>query len=176
LATLTGEVVNGRPSDPISQQRGGVFVFNQILKIERFIMKKSCLFLALVLLSLTFSCSGGGSSSGGSSGSGYLTGNWSGQWISTRYSGQGGSVNATFSQSGSQLSGTVFVTHTAAGDVSGNVSGTISNPSGPGTITIGVAYNNQVGSATFSGSYTDTRISGNYSASNGDSGTFVLSR
>jgi hypothetical protein len=138
-------------------------------------MKVSVLFFTCIVLLFTISCSGGGSSSGGGSGSGYLGENWSGQWISTRYSGQGGAISASIQQSGNQISGSASITNTAWGNVTGNISGTISNSAGPGTINMGV-YWTQGGSATYSGNYNDTRISGNYSSSTGDFGTFLLTR
>jgi len=137
------------------------------------------LVLCLVLLSL--SCGGGGSGGGGGSSSlppssgGYISGNWSGPWASSLY-GTKGTVTANLNQSGSQISGTAFVTRPGlpGGDVSGNVNGSISNPSGPGDITLGIAYSNQ-GYATFKGSYTNTQISGNYNnLTENDYGTFTL--
>ena len=138
-------------------------------------MRKSFYSLILVSLLLTLSCCSGGSSSGGASEAGYLSGNWSGQWISTRYRGGGGALSVNFQQSGNQISGSASATNTALGDITGNISGTISKSDGPGTIDMGVAWTKGL-SVTYSGSYTNTRISGNYSASNGDSGTFLLTR
>jgi hypothetical protein len=158
---------------PFLRREVGFFVFNQPMKVGEPLMKKLISLLSLVLLLLSLSCSSGGSSSGGSSG--YISGNWSGQWISTRYRGQGGAVTANFQQSGNQISGSVSATNTALGDVTGNVSGTISNSDGPGTINMGVAWT-KGGSVTYNGDYNNTKISGSYSASNGDIGTFVLTR
>lgn len=82
------------------------------------------------------SCGGGGGGGGDDGGGGTpinLTGNWSGSW--TSFLGKGGAVNITFTQSGTELSGTVSVTGSdcfTAGTVSGTISAT--------DVLIGIAF------------------------------------
>lgn len=137
-------------------------------------MKKLIFLLPLVFLLFSLSCSGG-SGSGGSSGSFTVSGTWSGQWTSTKSAGEGGAINANLQLSGNQISGSATITNTELGNITGNISGTISNSGGPGTLNFGV-ISGQGESSTFSGTYDNNRISGTYTASNGDSGTFVLTR
>jgi hypothetical protein len=158
--------------------RSGVFYFSLIKFSERednimglkTLVKGLCIIIFTVLF-LSGCGGGGGSSSGGSSG--YLDGSWSGQWTSN--TGERGAITANIQQSGNQISGSVSITNTDLGNAPGSLTGTITNSNGPGNLNLGVAWTNG-GSVTYSGTYDNTRISGNYTDSLGGSGTFTLTR
>ena len=58
--------------------------------------------------------------------------------------------------------------------ISGTLDGTTCNSTGPGTIDVGFAQNGGGYSSQFHGTYTQNTITGTYTDSNGDTGTFTL--
>jgi len=123
-------------------------------------------------------CGGGGNGGGSSptaptsSGTGNLTGTYAGTFTSS-LGGGSGNIDATLTQSGNRLSGSVQLSGNprllfTSGTVSGTVEGT--------SVVFGVVSTSGVHRVNFQGTVSGTRISGTYSASNGDAGTWSITR
>lgn len=133
-------------------------------------MKKILMLLLLAAsLIVCASCGGGGGSGGGS---GYLGGTWAGTWVSTRGMGTG-AIQVTLNQNGLVVTGRGFITDEGI-KYNGSGSGTVTNETGPGEITLGLAFDSTGETSTFTGDYTASVITGRYADSSGDRGTFTL--
>ena len=100
----------------------------------------------------------------------------SGQATWTSNSGGGsGPISAHILQNGTAIDGTATITVNGT-PISGTLDGTTCNSTGPGTIDVGFAQNGGGYSSQFHGTYTQNTITGTYTDSNGDTGTFTLTR
>lgn len=95
---------------------------------------------------------------------GGLTGNWSGKWTCPDGEIKGGPLHGNLTQNGDNVNGTWTLVKTVEGDISGPLTGTAK-----GGMFIG---NLKAGGVTihFDGTYTDNKISGNYSSPIGNGG------
>ena len=103
---------------------------------------------------------------------GFLTGQWTGTWTSNSGGGSG-PISAHILQNGTAIDGTATITVNGT-PISGTLDGTTCNSTGPGTIDVGFAQNGGGYSSQFHGTYTQNTITGTYTDSNGDTGTFTL--
>lgn len=108
---------------------------------------------ALLLAGASVALAGGG-----------LTGNWSGKWTCPDGEIKGGPLHGNLTQNGDNVNGTWTLVKTVEGDISGPLTGTAK-----GGMFIG---NLKAGGVTihFDGTYTDNKISGNYSSPIGNGG------
>ena len=108
---------------------------------------------ALLLAGASVALAGGG-----------LTGNWSGKWTCPGGEIKGGPLHGNLTQNGDNVNGTWTLVKTVEGDISGPLTGTAK-----GGMFIG---NLKAGGVTvhFDGTYTDNKISGNYSSPIGNGG------
>ena len=95
---------------------------------------------------------------------GGLTGNWSGKWTCPGGEIKNGPLHGNLTQNGDNVNGTWTLVKTVEGDISGPLTGTAK-----GGMFIG---NLKAGGVTihFDGTYTDNKISGNYSSPIGNGG------
>ena len=95
---------------------------------------------------------------------GGLTGNWSGNWTCPGGEIKSGPLHGNLTQNGDNVNGTWTLVKTVEGDISGPLTGTAK-----GGMFIG---NLKAGGVTihFDGTYTDNKISGNYSSPIGNGG------
>lgn len=98
---------------------------------------------------------------------GGLTGNWSGNWTCPGGEIKNGKLHGNLTQNGDKVEGTWTLVNTVEGTITGHLTGTAK-----GGMFIG---NLPAGGSTihFDGTYTDSKISGNYSSPIGNGGFTV---
>ncbi|MBU1156479.1 MAG: hypothetical protein KJ921_11535 [Proteobacteria bacterium] len=95
---------------------------------------------------------------------GGLTGNWSGQWTCPGGEIKNGQLHGNLTQNGDNVNGTWTLVNTVKGNISGPLSGTAKGGMFIGDLKAGGV------TVHFDGTYTDNKISGNYSSPIGNGG------
>jgi hypothetical protein len=98
---------------------------------------------------------------------GSLTGNWNGNWTCPDGEIKNGQLHGNLNQNGDNVSGNWTLVHTVEGDISGPLTGTAKGGMFIGDLRAG---GNTV---HFDGTYTDNKITGNYSSPIGNGGFTV---
>lgn len=136
-------------------------------------MRSKLIFILGMALILSGCGGGGGGGSSNSAPTVDATGSWSGAWLSK--TGQGGSLSVSFTQTGSNLSGTINLGNSScfsAGNISGTVSGNNITTAGVFSGSLRIDLDGTIVNSQASGSYDVV----NGGACTGDSGTWTLTR